>query len=326
MSNLRIGLVGAGIMGEGHAGYLTKNVPGADLVAICEPREEVSNRIAKDLEIQPSLWTDFEKMLDGVALDGVIIASPDRFHAWSVGLCMDREIPALCEKPLAESLADAKDVHRRHSELEKKRGRPLIHLGFMRRFDRAYQEAKRIIDSQELGRVLYVNASTRNVSSEGITSSQLLTNIAVHEIDVFRWLLGAEWAEIKVNYPPSTALAPVGVSDPIVLTGSMSDSTFVVADIFAHNNYGYDVRTEITLERGVVRIGIFGDLAVTRDHTYTLEHGGPMENNWIPRFENAYISELGAWTQTLRGELNPDLATVDDGLRVLEVLDSLLAD
>jgi myo-inositol 2-dehydrogenase/D-chiro-inositol 1-dehydrogenase len=311
-------------MGTGHATYLAHHVDGASLVAVCEPQHEAGQKLIDDLAIGATLWSDVETMLDSTPLDGLIIASPDRFHAWTIGVCLDRGLPALCEKPLAENLRDAHEVYQRHSEMESTLGRPLIHLGFMRRFDAAYQKTKAIIDSGELGEVLYVNASTRNVHSEGITSSQLLTNIAVHEIDIFRWLLKSEWDTLVVNYPRATRHTPEGVKDPVVLTGTMDNSVFVVADVFAHNHYGYDVRTEITFERGVVRIGVFGDIAVTRDHTYVTEPSGPMKDNWIPRFENAYVAELVAWTGTLRDESHPDLATVEDGVRALEVLATLV--
>gem|GEM_PF-3717703 len=48
-TNLRIGLAGAGIMGTGHATYLSQHVPGANVVAICEPHAEASSALVDDL-------------------------------------------------------------------------------------------------------------------------------------------------------------------------------------------------------------------------------------------------------------------------------------
>lgn len=194
----------------------------------------------------------------------------------------------------------------------------------MGRFDPPYQQAKNIIDSGDLGAVLYVNASTRNVSSPGISSNELLTNIAIHELDVMGWLFGAEWNSISVNTPRPTRHGGSGVSDPIVLTGSLDSGAFVVADIFANNHYGYDVRTEISLEDGLIRIGVAGDLSVVREHRLPGSEPFDMVDNWIPRFTSAYTNELKAWTATLRGEFNSDLATVADGLVAISVLERLI--
>ena len=88
-----------------------------------------------------------EEMLDTVSLDGVVIASPDRFHAESITLCLSRKIPALCEKPLAQSLDDGEELSQLAQKSLTEVGKPLIHLGFMRRFDPPLVEVKNIIGS-----------------------------------------------------------------------------------------------------------------------------------------------------------------------------------
>ena len=200
-------------------------------------------------------------------------------------------------------------------------GRPLVHLGFMRRFDPPFVEVKKIIESGELGAVLYVNASTRNVVSPTIKSEELLTNIAIHDVDTLRWLLSDEWADLSVLKGRSASAAPAGTQDPIVLTGTTSHGVVIVADIFANNTYGYDVRCELTFEKGVVRVGIWGDVTVVKNHEHPAHPAFALGENWIARFRQAYVNELLAWTGTLRGEASSDLATVEDGLRALQVLE-----
>ena len=59
----------------------------------------------------------------------------------------------------------------------------------MRRFDRPYQDLKREIESGKYGKVLQIRCTSRNVSSPTATTALLLTNVAVHEIDIIRYKL-----------------------------------------------------------------------------------------------------------------------------------------
>ena len=318
---LQIGVVGAGVMGSGHIEYLTSEVPGVRVAAVAEPNEGLRQAVMDRWSLDGPVFDTLEEMLDGVELDGVVIASPDRFHAESIRLCLSRGIRALCEKPLAQNLADGAELVELASQSLTDHGVPLIHLGFMRRFDPPFIDVKRMIESGDMGQLLYINASTRNVSSPHITSEELLTNIAVHEVDTLRWLLADEWATRSVLKGRSTTAAPEGTQDPIVLTGTMANGVVIVSDIFANNSYGYDVRSEMTFEKGVVRVGIWGDVTVVADHEHPAQPGFTLGENWIARFRQAYIDELRAWVGTLRGISSPDLATIEDGYRALEVLD-----
>jgi|TARA_B110000259_G_scaffold87651_1_gene102025 myo-inositol 2-dehydrogenase/D-chiro-inositol 1-dehydrogenase len=318
--NLKIGVVGAGVMGSGHLEYLSREVPGVTVAALAEPDESLRKTVLDRFNLTCPGFNTLEDMLDGVDLDGVVVASPDRFHAESIRLCLSRQMPTLCEKPLAQSLEDAEELSGLAQQSLKDVGHPLIHLGFMRRFDPPFVEVKKLIESGELGAVLYVNASTRNVSSGNIKSEELLTNIAIHEVDTIRWLLSDEWSDLKVLKGRSTSAAPEGTQDPIVLTGSTSNGVVIVADIFANNTYGYDVRCELTFEKGVVRVGIWGDVSVVKNHEHPAHPSFALGENWIARFRQAYVNELLEWTGTLRGKKSSNLATVDDGLRALQVL------
>jgi myo-inositol 2-dehydrogenase/D-chiro-inositol 1-dehydrogenase len=110
-----------------------------------------------------------------------------------------------------------------------------------------------------------------------------------------------------------------------VITGLTRDGVAIVADIFANNSYGYDVRCEITCESGVVSVGVWGEVQVVKNHEQPGRSSVTLGDNWIPRYRDAYIAELVAWTGTLRGEPAPDLATVQDGFHAMEVLDRVLS-
>ena len=323
ISALRIGVVGAGVMGSGHVEYVSSEVDNAQVVALAEPDRASRQALVDTWGDHIEQYDSLGQMADSVELDGIIVASPDRFHADAIRLSLERGIPMLCEKPMAERLEDAREVHQRHDAIEQERGAPLVYLGFMRRFDPGYRALKDLVDSGDLGRALYMVSSTRNVHSGPINSDQMLTNIAVHEIDLMRWLFSSEWTGLQLHTPPTSSHSPEGLVDPIVITGSLARGPFVVSDTFAFDRYGYDVRAEITFEDGVARLDVAGKVTVTSSHQQPMQPGATLVDNWIPRFRQAYIEELRAWTGTLRGTPAPDLAQLADGLATLQAIEQL---
>jgi hypothetical protein len=67
-------------------------------------------------------------------------------------------------------------------------------------------------------------------------------------------------------------------------------------------------------------VGIWGDVSIVQNHEHPAHPAFALGENWIARFRQAYIDELKAWTNTLRGIPSTELATIDDGLRALQVL------
>ena len=88
---------------------------------------------------------------------------------------------------------------RKSSRAETAHGKRLVQVGFMRHYDRGYAEMKRIIDSGELGAPLMIHACHRNVSQpDGFQTEMGVSNVAIHELDICRWLLGDEYKSGQV--------------------------------------------------------------------------------------------------------------------------------
>ena len=110
----------------------------------------------------------------------------------------------LCEKPLATTAEDCIAI----MEAEQKAGKKLVTVGFMRRFDAAYNEMKKVLDDGENGQALLVHNRHRNPTvPESYTSRMAIDDTAIHEIDTMRWLLDEEIVKVRVERPgpPPTA-------------------------------------------------------------------------------------------------------------------------
>jgi myo-inositol 2-dehydrogenase / D-chiro-inositol 1-dehydrogenase len=317
---LRIGIIGTGVMGAGHARFIKEFVEQAEVVALFDIDKKKISELADELGTVTLQTTDVDSLMNHPEVDAIIIASPDQLHVSHLRSAMVSKKPTLCEKPIATNINDAREIAREIKEYEQKMGKQMIHFGFMRRFDPSYREVRRLIQSGDFGKPTFFRTITRNVSSTGATTPGLFTNIAIHDFDVFRWLFNDEWVSVQSHYPRKSSLSPEGVADPLVITAFMKSGLMMVADIVAFNNYGYDVRTEVICEKGSIEIGINGDVITRINHVMGAHTGGVMQENWIPRFKESYIQELKAWVESINsGIVNSDLATVDDALAANEV-------
>jgi len=317
---VNVGIIGAGIMGAGHARYIKEHVPDASVVALSDIDPKKISELSAELGSVLFSTAHPEELMNDPRVDAVIIASPDPLHVPHLKLAIASGKQILCEKPIATNLEDARMISEEIRKYQSTVGKKMINFGFMRRFDPCYQEVRRLIATGEFGNPLFFRTVSRNVSSLGATSTGLFTNIAIHDFDIYRWLFNDEWESIHSFYPRRSSLSPEGLDDPLVLIGKLKSGITMVADIVAYNNYGYDCRVEIVCEKGSIQIGTHGDVITQINGVGGATKGGPMATNWMVRFEPSYIEELKAWIQEVKsGILNPDLATVEDALIANEV-------
>ena len=312
--DIGIGIIGVGIMGRGHALYLSDYVKGGKVVAIYDANLVTAQKVAKEVfkktKVLPKVYRDLSMILDDQLVKAVIIASPDHLHANHLEQAVLAGKDVLCEKPLASKEKDARKVAKlvRNSK-------SIVGIGFMRRFDRPYQDLKKEIESGKYGKVLQIRCTSRNVSSPTATTAMLLTNVAVHEIDIIRWLLGEEIVSVDVNFAKTTRKANSNLSDPISVNCHTESGVLVTIDICANSTYGYEVGMEVITENGSLVIENLGQLNIAYNFKLPTRKGGTLHKDWMGRFKLAYIAELTAFINSLqKRKLDKNFATVEDGL------------
>ena len=312
--DIGIGIIGVGIMGRGHALYLSDYVKGGKVVAIYDANLLTAQKVAKEVfkktKVLPKVYKELSMILDDQQVKAVIIASPDHLHANHLEQAVLAGKDVLCEKPLASKEKDARKVAKliRNSK-------SIVGIGFMRRFDRPYQDLKKEIESGKYGKVLQIRCTSRNVSSPTATTAMLLTNVAVHEIDIIRWLLGEEIVSVGVNFAKTTRKANSNLSDPISVNCHTESGVLVTIDICANSTYGYEVGMEVITENGSLVIENLGQLNIAYNFKLPTRKGGTLHKDWMGRFKLAYIAELTAFIHSLqKRKLDKNFATVEDGL------------
>ena len=131
-TDLRIAVLGVGMMGSFHVEALSRRVSGAQVTVVndyfAEKAEEVAGSVGARVVADPIA------AINDPEVDAVLIASPGAAHQDQVSACLDAGKPVLCEKPLTTDVGSAYAIVQQEAALS----RPLIQVGFMRRFDPEY--------------------------------------------------------------------------------------------------------------------------------------------------------------------------------------------
>ncbi len=314
---IKVGVIGAGIMGADHARILASSVAGAELVAVSDPDAPRRDAVAASHGVNAA-YADAADLIGDSNVDAVIVASPDPTHKALVLMALDAGKPVLCEKPLATSAGDCLDIVGREVGM----GRQMIQVGFMRRFDPGYVSMKRALESGDLGAALIFHCIHRNRQSTGYTTSEgLIANSGVHEIDIARWLLDAEAARAIVVTPRPSRLTTV--RDPQILILEMAGGPVVEIEIFINAQYGYDVRGELVCEKGAIELQPRSDTVLRHDGREGILHG----TDWRRRFADAYRIELQAWIDAIAdgGAVGAGGASAWDGYAATAIADAGIA-
>ncbi len=211
---IKVGLVGAGFMGEMHANCHIA-AKGGKLAAVCDVRKENAKKLA-DLA-KAEVFTDYDKMLAEADIDMVDVCLPTNMHADAVVKAAKAGKHVLCEKPIALTL---KDADRMIAACEKAGVQFMV--AQVIRFWPEYQLLKKYFDSGELGKLRSLQMkrlsppatwSWKNWLNDPKLSGSALIDLHIHDADFARYLLGdpikldsvgtgkkGAWSHIWTNY------------------------------------------------------------------------------------------------------------------------------
>jgi myo-inositol 2-dehydrogenase/D-chiro-inositol 1-dehydrogenase len=311
---MRVTLIGAGRIGKLHARLLTAT-PGVDTLTIADADTDLAAQVAAAVDATAAPAID--AALD--AADAVVVAAATTAHAELIRASIGRGIPTFCEKPLSESLdstiALAADIERS--------GVP-FQLGFQRRFDAAYREIRRLVESGDLGTLYAVRLAGHDPAPPHeayiAQSGGLFRDFSIHDFDILRWLTGCEVEEVYADggvrgFPIFAKYDDVDVA---VATLRLVDGPFAVLTVSRHDPLGYDIRTEVFGSKDSVTIGLGPRTPLRSVEPGVPPPAGPAWQDFLVRFEDAYAAELVAFLEVARGNL-PSPCTARDGVAALRV-------
>ena len=282
---LGIGVIGVGMIGQDHIRRLTTVLAGASVVAVSDVNADQTKEVARN--VGAKTCATGEDLIASADVEAVIVASWGPTHARYVLAAIAAGKPCFCEKPLAETVEDCEAV----LEAETKHGRRLVQLGFMRRFDAQYQAMKETIRSGQIGAPLIFQSGHRNPSVPGYyTANNALTDTAVHDIDIARYLLDDEPVAISVKAPRKNSRGN-SLADPLLTLIEMRSGALVAIETSVNIAYAYDIRGEVIGETGVVTLAERNNVLVKTNGAFC----GRVPADWRERFVDAFDAEFRAW-------------------------------
>lgn len=144
MAEVRVGVIGLSRLGLVHARNIAKAVPGAKLMGVCDINEELVENTAKELEV--GAFHEYGQMLENSHIDAIMVVTPSDKRTEVVMDAVKAAKHVFCEKPIAATIEGAKRIADAAVE-----GGIKFQVGYMRKFDPAYREAKRMIEEGEIG-------------------------------------------------------------------------------------------------------------------------------------------------------------------------------
>ena len=166
--------------------------PAAEVVALCGRTKAPAERLAAKYGI-PAIYSDYRDMLDKAGLDAVMIATPDDSHHPIALRALDKRLHVLCEKPLANSLADAEAMVRAAEAAG------VTHMTFFGwRWNPVWAALKRHMDQNGIGRChearfafLGDGAWDKDYAwrRDATRCNGVVADFGAHMIDFVRWYL-----------------------------------------------------------------------------------------------------------------------------------------
>jgi myo-inositol 2-dehydrogenase/D-chiro-inositol 1-dehydrogenase len=319
---IRLAVLGAGRIGQIHAANVAAN-PRAKLVVVVDPVAAAADALAEKLNCEAS--TDAEATIARSDVDAVVIGTPSDTHARLMLLAARAGKAVLCEKPVDNDLTKVDAAIAELTQLNAK-----VMMAFNRRFDPSNIELRKAIDAGQVGEVRQVIITSRDPGlppREYVAhSGGIFRDMAIHDFDMARFLLGEEPTEVyaKASRVVNKALMEeFNDYDTLMVVMQTASGKQCHINCCREAVYGYDQRFEILGSSGMLMNDNLRPSTVRRYNANETEALPPLLNFFLQRYTDAYRNELDAFLKALQeGTAMP--TTPWDGRQALRLAEAAM--
>jgi myo-inositol 2-dehydrogenase/D-chiro-inositol 1-dehydrogenase len=294
-----VALFGAGRIGQIHARNAAAAF-GLNLKYIVDPNRTAADALAKSTG---AAVVDADVAFADAAITAVIIASATNAHLDQALRAQAAGKIIFCEKPLDLEFKRARGAA---PQLE----RATMLMGFNRRFDPHFQALKTRLDAGAIGRLETLSIISHDPAPPPVAyirvSGGLFKDMAIHDFDTARWLMGEEPTEVfsSASCLIDPAIAGAGDVDTAKTILRTATGRLCVISNSRRSGYGYDQRIEAYGSTGSLR----ADNVVESTVSSWGERGGSgdaLQNFFLDRYAQAYRREMAHFAAILRCECAP---------------------
>lgn len=231
---IKLGLIGAGrVAGTRHLPALA-SIPDVEVIAVADQNPEHLKGVANRFKIKYR-YLDFIELLENPAIEAVAVCVPAEFHLEVALAALDAGKHLFIEKPLALSAGECDRLIERARQSPSK-----VMVGFNMRWHRLVRQAREIIEQQKLGQLELMRTAftgpmryRKNVPEwrkRRELGGGALVEMAVHQFDMWRFLLQSEVEEISVmsrsdQWDDNTATMTARMANGLLVSSLVSQGT-----------------------------------------------------------------------------------------------------
>ena len=297
-NSLKIGLLGAGRIGLLHAEHITSRIPAADLVMVADVFEEAARLCAERYTI-PHFVQDYRVVLDHPEIQAVVICTSTDTHARIIEEAAQAGKHIFCEKPIALDLAS---IDRALNAVE--RAGVKLQVGFNRRFDANYRRVRQAVERGEIGRPHLLHLVSYDPAPPPIeyirVSGGIFLDMAIHDFDMARFLIGSEVDEIFAQgcVMVDRAIGAAGDVDTAVILLQFTNGVIGTISNSRQAAYGYDQQLELLGSTGAISIGNnYPNTAIISDGR-SVRRDLPLRF-FVERYTESFVSEMAAFVDAV---------------------------
>ena len=190
---LRVGVIGAGVMGSNHARVLA-SLPDLSLVGVVDPLEAHRRRATELANCRT--FDSLEALLEA-GVDAVTIAAPTHLHHEIALACIARKIHVLVEKPIASSVEEGRKIVE-----AAQRAQVTLMVGHVERFNPAVAAIKQAISGED---ILSIAITRVGPFPPRMSNVGVVIDLAVHDIDLIRWFTESDIVEVQPQLSSAVA-------------------------------------------------------------------------------------------------------------------------
>ena len=324
MDTLGIGLIGGGRAGLVHARNFSTSVPQARMRALSDASAENLAAAARELGIEHT-FSEYRNLLARDDIHAVVSATPTSLHREIAVAAAEAGKHILCEKPLAMNAEEGEAMIQAAEAARVK-----LQIGFMRRFDPEFVEAKNRLDAGEIGELVSIRSITHGPSLprpwmfDLKRSNGPLAEVNSHDLDTLRWFAGREVTRVYAlggNFrSPEARKEYPDFYDNVTLTALFENGCQGSVSGAQGVRYAYDARVEILGTHGLIMIGRnrLDELTVLKANGESIQRG---VNGWANLFADGYLAEDRDFIRCILEDDTPR-ATGKDGREVVRLVEA----
>ena len=315
-AKLNIGLIGAGRIGRVHAENLAYLIPGINLASVADVFLEAAEKCAADFQI-PSVTQDPQTIINDGDIDAVIICSSTDTHAQFIADAANAGKHIFCEKPIALDLGVIDEAL---AAVE--RSGVKLQLGFNRRFDPNFKQARDMVAAGEIGTPHIVHIISRDPAPPPVeyikVSGGIFLDQTIHDFDMSRFLLDSEVEEVYAvgGVMADPAIGEAGDIDTAITNLRYANGAIGMIDNSRQAVYGYDQRVEVFGSEGTVVVGNRTPHTAVYSNAQAVQSAKPLYF-FLERYMDAYLAEMKVFIDCVVQDTPPPVTGMDGRIPVV---------